>query len=197
MTSSTTVGFQARLYTRTAPNVSVKMQCKPCQNMVMQHSLTMYSRAFKTAKAPLLVATGVSARGLDIKNVMHVINYDLPNADYGGIHEYVHRIGRTARIGNVGKATSFYNEKNEDIAEALTKLLIETHQEVPDFLESYKPENEEELKFDDDTDDEGEDAAGGDAWGGAAQTNGATNGDASGGTWGSGAPAADTNDGWN
>lgn len=163
----------------------------------MQHLLTMYSRAFRSGKAPLLVATGVSARGLDIKNVMHVINYDLPNSDYGGIHEYVHRIGRTARIGNIGMATSFYNDKNEDIADALTKLLIETRQVVPDFLESYKPENEEQLKFDDDTDDEGDDAAGGDAWGGAAQTNGTANGDTSGDTWGSEAPATDNNSGWN
>ncbi|CAD6570316.1 MAG: hypothetical protein ASARMPREDX12_003449 [Alectoria sarmentosa] len=149
-----------------------------------------------SAKAPLLVATGVSARGLDIKNVMHVINYDLPNSDYGGINEYVHRIGRTARIGNIGMATSFYNDKNEDIAEALTKLLIETHQVVPDFLESYKPENEE-LKFDDDTDDEGDDAAASDAWGGGTQTNGTANDDASGDAWGIEAPAADTNGGWN
>lgn len=53
-----------------------------------------HSRAFRTAEAPLLVATAVSARGLDVKNVMHVINYDLPSADHGGISEYVHRIGR-------------------------------------------------------------------------------------------------------
>ena len=156
--------------------------------------LTRFSRAFRSGKAPLLVATGVSARGLDIKNVMHIINYDLPNSDYGGIHEYVHRIGRTARIGNVGMATSFYNDKNEDIAEPLTKLLIECHQIVPDFLESYKPENEEELKFDDDTDDEADDAAGGDGWGGDAPED---NGDASGDGWGSGAPAANENDSWN
>ena len=109
---------------------------------------------------------------------MHVINYDMPNADYGGIHEYVHRIGRTARIGNEGMATSFYNDKNEDIAEALTKLLVETRQEIPDFLESYKPENEGELKFDDDTDDEGDDA----------------NGD---GAASSLARSADTDGGWN
>lgn len=158
----------------------------------MQRLLTIYSRAFKSGKAPVLVATGVSARGLDIKNVMHIINYDLPNSEYGGIQEYVHRIGRTARIGNDGLATSFYNDKNEDIADALTKLLIETRQIVPDFLESYKPENEEELKFDDDTDDEGDDTAGGDAWGGATQTNGNTSGDA----WGTDAPAAETNGSW-
>lgn len=40
-----------------------------------------------------MVATGVSARGLDIRNVMHVINYDLPSVDHGGIDEYIHRIG--------------------------------------------------------------------------------------------------------
>lgn len=158
--------------------------------------LTYHRRAFKSGKAPLLVATGVSARGLDIKNVMHVINYDMPNSDYGGINEYVHRIGRTARIGNIGMATSFYNDKNEDIAEALTKLLLETQQEVPDFLDGYKPENVEDLQFDDDTDNEGEDAeAGGDAWGGPAlKATGGSVGEAAGG-WGTDAAAVD--DGWN
>ncbi len=102
---------------------------------------------------------------------MHVINYDLPSGSYGGIQEYVHRIGRTARIGNVGLATSFYNERNEDIAEELVRLLLETKQEIPEFLESYKPEDTENLQFEDDTDDEDEtsaDAGGtkdGDAWG--------------------------------
>jgi ATP-dependent RNA helicase DDX3X len=91
---------------------------------------------------------------------MHVINYDLPSSDHGGIQEYVHRIGRTARIGNVGLATSFYNEKNEDIAQALVRILLETNQVVPDFLEAYKPEDETKLDFDDDTDHEedGDDA---------------------------------------
>lgn len=53
-----------------------------------------FSRAFKTAKSPILIATAVSARGLDIKNVMHVVNYDLPSANHGGIDEYIHRIGK-------------------------------------------------------------------------------------------------------
>ena len=106
---------------------------------------------------------------------MHVINYDLPGSEYGGIHEYVHRIGRTARIGNVGMATSFYNDRNEDIAEALTKILVESNFEVPDFLEQYKPEEEGKLEFDDDTDEEGE--AEGDGFGASnSGTNGETNG---------------------
>jgi superfamily II DNA/RNA helicase len=55
--------------------------------------LTCGSRAFRTGKCPILIATAVSARGLDIRNVMHVINYDLPSVEHGGIDEYVHRIG--------------------------------------------------------------------------------------------------------
>ena len=156
----------------------------------------MFRRAFKSGKAPLLVATGVSARGLDIKNVMHVINYDMPKSDYGGIHEYIHRIGRTARIGNVGMATSFYNDNNEDIAEALAMILLETKQEVPDFLDGYNPENVEDLQFDDETDNEGEaDEAGGDAWGGPSpKANGESSDEAAGG-WGTKAAADD--EGWN
>ena len=103
---------------------------------------------------------------------MHVINYDLPSTDYGGIHEYVHRIGRTARIGNVGLATSLFNEKNEDIAEALVRIMLEAHQEIPDFLEQYKPADITDLNFDDDSDEEGEENGdagvnAGDAWGAA------------------------------
>ncbi|KAF2146323.1 uncharacterized protein K452DRAFT_324292 [Aplosporella prunicola CBS 121167] len=116
-------------------------------------------RAFRNATCPILVATGVFARGLDVFNVMHVINYDLPSGMHGGIREYVHRIGRTGRIGNNGLATSFYNERNEDIAEDLVKVLMERKQEVPDFLESFAPPEGEPLEFDDDTDAEEEAAA--------------------------------------
>lgn len=51
-------------------------------------------RAFRSGKAPILIATGVSARGLDIANVMHIINFDMPSVQYGGIDEYIHRIGK-------------------------------------------------------------------------------------------------------
>lgn len=127
-------------------------------------------RAFRKGRAPILVATGVSARGLDIRDVMHVINYDLPTLQRGGVNEYIHRIGRTARIGNIGLATSFYNESNEDIAGALVKTLLETKQIVPDFLEQHIPQAiaekpDAKLEFSDDSDpednedgkDEGED----------------------------------------
>ena len=51
-------------------------------------------RAFRSGNAPILIATGVSARGIDVRNVMHVINYDLPSMEHGGIEEYTHRIGK-------------------------------------------------------------------------------------------------------
>ncbi|OXV06411.1 hypothetical protein Egran_05822 [Elaphomyces granulatus] len=121
-------------------------------------------RGFRHARTPILVATGVSARGLDVRNVMHVVNFDLPNTQYGGIDEYIHRIGRTARIGNEGLATSFYNnDKNADIAPELVKILLECSQTIPDFLESVKPADGT-LVFNDDTDDEGEEKNSGDPW---------------------------------
>ncbi|OOQ85086.1 ATP-dependent RNA helicase DED1 [Penicillium brasilianum] len=115
-------------------------------------------RSFRTGQCPIMITTGVSARGLDIVNVMHVINYDLPSASQGGITEYMHRIGRTARIGNEGLATSFYNDdRDSGLAADLVKLLMESNQAVPDFLESFRP-SEATLSFDDDsTDGEDED----------------------------------------
>lgn len=88
-----------------------------------------------------------------------MINYDLPSTQYGGIREYVHRIGRTARIGNEGLATSFYNDRNDDLADDLVKILMERGQEVPDFLQDRAPAEGEPLDFDDDTDHEEEEAA--------------------------------------
>jgi ATP-dependent RNA helicase DDX3X len=86
--------------------------------------------SFRTAKTPILVATDVAARGLDIPNVAHVINFDLPN----DIDAYVHRIGRTGRAGNNGLATAFYNDKNKNIVRDLVDLLQEAGQEVPTWL---------------------------------------------------------------
>lgn len=89
---------------------------------------------FKTGKSTILIATSVAARGLDIEQVGHVINYELP----GNIDDYVHRIGRTGRVGNIGKATAFYNEKNSNIAAELLKRLKQSKQEIPDWLYDQK-----------------------------------------------------------
>ncbi|XP_017058487.1 ATP-dependent RNA helicase bel isoform X1 [Drosophila ficusphila] len=88
-------------------------------------------RCFRSGDCPILVATAVAARGLDIPHVKHVINFDLPS----DVEEYVHRIGRTGRMGNLGVATSFFNEKNRNICSDLLELLIETKQEIPSWME--------------------------------------------------------------
>lgn len=91
---------------------------------------------FRTGKAPILVATAVAARGLDIPNVKHVVNYDLPT----DIDDYVHRIGRTGRAGNTGTATAFFNRNNKNVVRDLIEILKEANQEVPSFLESIARE---------------------------------------------------------
>lgn len=85
---------------------------------------------FKTGETPILVGTDVASRGLDIPNVTHVFNYDMPT----NIDDYVHRIGRTGRVGNEGQAFSFMNERNRNIARDLLDLLTEGGQEVPPWL---------------------------------------------------------------
>ena len=87
-------------------------------------------RSFKSGNTPVMVATDVASRGLDIPNVTQVINYDLPS----NIDDYVHRIGRTGRAGNTGNALAFINEKNANIARELYDLLEENEQETPEWL---------------------------------------------------------------
>lgn len=88
--------------------------------------------SFRNGRTPVMVATAVAARGLDIPNVTHVINYDLPT----DIDDYVHRIGRTGRAGNIGVATAFFNRGNKGIVRELIDILKEANQEIPGFLQS-------------------------------------------------------------
>ncbi|TGJ86476.1 hypothetical protein E0Z10_g2296 [Xylaria hypoxylon] len=92
---------------------------------------------FRNARCPILVATAVAARGLDIPNVTHVVNYDLPT----DIDDYVHRIGRTGRAGNTGHSTAFFNRGNRGVVRDLLELLKEANQEVPAFLETISRES--------------------------------------------------------
>ena len=88
-------------------------------------------RNFKSGKTPILVATDVAARGLDIPAVTHVINFDLPSE----VDDYVHRIGRTGRAGKKGLATAFFDvEKDSQLAKPIVELMSEAKQEVPDWL---------------------------------------------------------------
>ena len=84
-------------------------------------------RSFRSGRTPVLVATDVAARGLDIPHVTHVINFDLPT----DIDDYVHRIGRTGRAGKKGLATAFFSDKDSSLARGLAELLSVSLQQVP------------------------------------------------------------------
>ncbi|GJP84704.1 hypothetical protein CLOP_g14754 [Closterium sp. NIES-67] len=90
-------------------------------------------RSFRSGRTPILVATDVAARGLDIPHVSHVINYDLPS----DIDDYVHRIGRTGRAGKTGLATAFFCDKDTNLARSLIELMAEANQEVPGWLQNF------------------------------------------------------------
>lgn len=102
-----------------------------------QREREMALQTFRTGRTPILVATAVAARGLDIPNVTHVINYDLPS----DIDDYVHRIGRTGRAGNTGVSTAFFNRNNKNIVRDLVELLREANQEIPSWLETVAHES--------------------------------------------------------
>ncbi|CAN1817894.1 DEAD-box ATP-dependent RNA helicase 46 [Linum perenne] len=82
---------------------------------------------FRSGRSPLLVATDVAARGLDVKDIRAVINYDFPT----GVEDYVHRIGRTGRAGATGVAYTFFGEQDAKHATDLVKLLEGANQKVP------------------------------------------------------------------
>ncbi len=88
-------------------------------------------RSFKTGKTRVLVATDVAARGIDIDSVSHVINYDIPEAP----EDYVHRIGRTGRAGNKGRAITLFTTAEEHSMRAIEKLTGQAVERVllPDF----------------------------------------------------------------
>jgi len=91
---------------------------------------------FMSGRTPIMFATDVAARGLDVKGVTLVVNYDMPQGD-DGVESYVHRIGRTGRAGATGEAVSFWNAKTDrKQAAQLMQLLTDAEQEVPDFIAS-------------------------------------------------------------
>ena len=90
-------------------------------------------KSFRSGNTPILVATDVAARGLDIPHVTHVINFDLPS----DVDDYVHRIGRTGRAGKKGLATAFFTDKDSGLARGMIEILSEAGQDVPSFLNGF------------------------------------------------------------
>ncbi|XP_051994936.1 probable ATP-dependent RNA helicase DDX5 isoform X3 [Xyrauchen texanus] len=81
---------------------------------------------FKFGKAPILIATDVASRGLDVEDVKFVINYDYPNNS----EDYIHRIGRTARSQKTGTAYTFFTPNNMKQAHDLVSVLREANQAI-------------------------------------------------------------------
>jgi len=98
-----------------------------------QWERTKVINAFKSGVLKILVATDVAARGLDIRDVEVVINYDMP----WSIEDYVHRIGRTGRAGKKGEAITLFTRGDNKVAGKLVDVLERAGQDVPDWIRSF------------------------------------------------------------
>ena len=108
----------------------LQLRCSAMHGDKDQYQRTQTIEAFKVGICPVLIATDVAARGLDIKDVRAVINYDFP----GNVEDYVHRIGRTGRAGATGNAYTFFTARDDRKAGPLVKLMEDAGQQVPDEL---------------------------------------------------------------
>lgn len=89
---------------------------------------------FKEGKSNILIATSVAARGLDVKSVVLVINYATPDH----LEDYVHRIGRTGRAGNIGVAYTFITPEESEKADDLIKALKQSGKDIPPPLQQLE-----------------------------------------------------------
>jgi len=90
---------------------------------------------FRKGQIQIMVATDVASRGLDIRDITIVINFDFPDGR-GGVEDYVHRIGRTGRAGKTGISYTFFTPENSKRARELIRILEQAGQEVPPDLRS-------------------------------------------------------------
>ncbi|KAI1909797.1 ATP-dependent RNA helicase dbp2 [Ophidiomyces ophidiicola] len=81
---------------------------------------------FKSGNSPIMVATDVASRGIDVRDISHVLNYDYPNNS----EDYVHRIGRTGRAGAKGTAITLFTTDNAKQARDLVNILTESKQQI-------------------------------------------------------------------
>lgn len=125
--------------------VERKSECGEVEKVLKKHGISCVTlhgdkeqtdrnealKGFRDGLYPVMVATSVAARGIDVKDIKLVINYDIPK----DIKEYIHRIGRTGREGKIGKSVSFYDSSvSKEIKDALVNVLKESKNRVPDFL---------------------------------------------------------------
>jgi ATP-dependent RNA helicase RhlE len=115
------------VFTRTkhrAERVAQQLKNGGCRATSLQSNLSQYQRqaaldGFRTGSFKVLVATDIAARGIDVLDISHVINYDMPDST----DAYIHRIGRTGRVGKAGDAFTFVTNEDRDMVCALEQLL--------------------------------------------------------------------------
>ena len=119
--------FQALVFTKTkhrANKLTKQLESKGIKSAAIHGNKSQGARTkalaeFKTGKIQILVATDIAARGLDIKQLPQVVNFDLPNV----AEDYVHRIGRTGRAGLTGAAISLVCAEEVDLLSSIERLI--------------------------------------------------------------------------
>ncbi len=113
------------------------INASPIHGDLVQHKRERVMRGFRTGKINVLVATDLASRGIDVHEVTHVVNYDVPEDP----EAYVHRVGRTARMGATGRAFTFVARDQGQLQteiEKLTNQLLEEYR-IPGFTATPEP----------------------------------------------------------
>jgi ATP-dependent RNA helicase DeaD len=114
----------------------------PIHGDLMQNKRERVMRGFKTGKIHVLVATDLASRGIDVHEITHVINYDIPEDP----EVYVHRVGRTARMGATGRAFTFVAKGQGQMQTEIEKLInnLMTEYRIEGFVASPEPGNRQQ-----------------------------------------------------
>ncbi|PNS16205.1 hypothetical protein CAC42_1968 [Sphaceloma murrayae] len=97
---------------------------------------------FKAGNVPIMIATSVAARGLDVKQLTLVVNFDVPSH----LEDYVHRAGRTGRAGNTGTAVTFITQEQERHSLDIVKALRQSETPVPEDLQKMAEDFDKKVK---------------------------------------------------
>lgn len=123
----------------------MKIRCEAIHGNKLQSRREMILESFRKGLMPVLIATSLASRGIDVEDLTHVINYDFPS----NLIEYMHRIGRTGRAGKPGESISFINIKkiSRDEKLELIRILEKSKNIVPSFLRKFPLENHKYHNF--------------------------------------------------
>ncbi len=116
---------------------TVGVNASPIHGDLLQNKRERIMRGFRTGKINVLVATDLASRGIDVHEITHIINYDVPEDP----EAYVHRVGRTARMGATGRAFTFVSPGQAQMQTEIEKLINHLLEEyrVPGFTISMEP----------------------------------------------------------